>query len=69
MGKLMRVTRGTAFLVAVDIRKRITNAGEVVWYRDLGGEPQADLGACRVWARVLYALGLRRDSVQMHRYL
>ena len=59
MGKLMRVTRGTAFLVAVDIRKGSPTLGKVVWRGSVGGKPKTDLGASRFCARILRALRLR----------
>lgn len=51
MGKLMRVTRGTAFLVAVDIRKGSPTLGQ--W---MGLEMSAD-DAKQVWAPAGFARG------------
>jgi len=51
MGKLMRVTRGTAFLVAVDIRKGSPTLGK--WY---GREISAE-GRKQVWAPAGFARG------------
>lgn len=51
MGKLMRVTRGTAFLVAVDIRKQSSTFGQ--WF---GAEVSAD-SKKQVWAPAGFARG------------
>jgi dTDP-4-dehydrorhamnose 3,5-epimerase len=51
MGKLMRVTRGTAFLVAVDIRKGSPNLGK--WF---GVEASAE-NMKQVWAPAGFARG------------
>src|SRR5256885_11893898 len=51
MGKLMRVTRGAAFLVAVDIRKGSPTLGKWV-----GIEASADNRRC-VWAPAGFARG------------
>ena len=51
MGKLMRVTRGTAFLVAVDIRKGSLALGK--WF---GMEVSADSGR-QIWAPAGFARG------------
>jgi dTDP-4-dehydrorhamnose 3,5-epimerase len=51
MGKLMRVTRGTAFLVAVDIRKGSPTLGQ--WF---GKEISADSGQ-QIWAPAGFARG------------
>jgi len=51
MGKLMRVTRGTAFLVAVDIRKGSPTLGKWV-----GVEATAENRRC-VWAPAHFARG------------
>ncbi len=51
MGKLMRVTRGTAFLVAVDIRKRSPTLGKWV-----GLEASAE-NMKQVWAPAGFARG------------
>jgi len=51
MGKLMRVTRGTAFLVAVDIRKRSPTLGK--WF---GVEASAD-NMKQVWGPAGFARG------------
>jgi len=51
MGKLMRVTRGAAFLVAVDIRKGSPTLGK--WY---GVEVSAD-SKKQVWAPAAFARG------------
>jgi dTDP-4-dehydrorhamnose 3,5-epimerase len=51
MGKLMRVTRGTAFLVAVDIRKGSPTLGQ--W---IGLEASAE-NARQVWAPAGFARG------------
>src|SRR5205085_6621683 len=51
MGKLMRVTRGTAFLVAVDIRKGSPSLGKWV-----GLEASAE-NMKQVWARAGFARG------------
>lgn len=51
MGKLMRVTRGTAFLVAVDIRKGSPTLGK--WF---GMEVSAESGR-QIWAPAGFARG------------
>jgi len=51
MGKLMRVTRGAAFLVAVDIRKNSPTLGQWV-----GVEASAD-NHLQVWAPACFARG------------
>ncbi|MGA8150828.1 MAG: dTDP-4-dehydrorhamnose 3,5-epimerase [Terriglobales bacterium] len=51
MGKLMRVTRGTAFLVAVDIRKGSPTLGQ--WY---GAELSAE-SRKQIWAPAGFARG------------
>ncbi len=51
MGKLMRVTRGTAFLVAVDIRKGSPTLGK--WF---GMEVSAESGQ-QIWAPAGFARG------------
>jgi len=51
MGKLMRVTRGTAFLVAVDIRKGSPTLGK--WF---GAEVSAE-NRKQVWAPASFARG------------
>jgi dTDP-4-dehydrorhamnose 3,5-epimerase len=51
MGKLMRVTRGTAFLVAVDIRKGSPTLGK--WF----GVEVSDTNRKEVWAPAGFARG------------
>lgn len=51
MGKLMRVTHGSAFLVAVDIRKGSTTCGQ--WF---GKEVSAEDGL-QIWAPAGFARG------------
>ena len=51
MGKLMRVTRGSAFLVAVDIRKESPTLGQ--WF---GAEVSAESGK-QIWAPAGFARG------------
>jgi len=51
MGKLMRVTRGKAFLVAVDIRKGSPTLGQ--WY----GKIVSDRDFIQVWAPANFARG------------
>src|ERR1700721_4310354 len=51
MGKLMRVTRGTAFLVAVDIRQGSPTLGK--WF---GAEISAE-GHKQIWAPAGFARG------------
>ncbi len=51
MGKLMRVTRGEAFLVAVDIRKGSPTLGE--WYSGIFNENNKD----QLWAPACFARG------------
>ena len=51
MGKLMRVTRGSAFLVAVDIRKGSPNLGQ--WF----GLEVSDENKKQVWAPYGFARG------------
>ena len=53
MGKLMRVTAGTAFLVAVDIRKGSATLGKWVGLEVFRGKHEAGLGARRLRSRVL----------------
>jgi dTDP-4-dehydrorhamnose 3,5-epimerase len=52
MGKLMRVTRGAAFLVAVDIRKGSPTLGEF-----FGMEVSADNQTTQIWAPAGFARG------------
>lgn len=52
MGKLMRVTRGRAYLVAVDIRKRSPTVGE--WF----GIELSEDSPQQVWAPAGFARGL-----------
>jgi dTDP-4-dehydrorhamnose 3,5-epimerase len=61
MGKLMRVTRGAAFLVAVDIRKGSPTLGKWV-----GVEASAD-NMKQVWAPAGFARGFcaRTDAVEV----
>lgn len=55
MGKLMRVTAGTAFLVALDIRKGSTTYGH--WYgREVSTEDRKQIWAPPVFARGFCAL-------------
>src|SRR5664279_2531551 len=51
MGKLMRVIRGTAFIVAVDIRKGSPTLGQ--WY----GEVLSDQNRLQMWAPASFARG------------
>ena len=51
MGKLMRVTRGEAFLVAVDIRKGSPTLGK--WY----GEIISEINRKQIWAPAGFARG------------
>src|SRR4029077_3116587 len=51
MGKLMRVTRGTAFLVAVDVRRNSPTLGK--WF---GLEVSAE-SARQIWAQAGFARG------------
>lgn len=51
MGKLMRVIRGTAFIVAVDIRKGSPTVGQ--WY----GEVLSDENRLQMWAPASFARG------------
>jgi len=51
MGKLMRVTRGTAFLVAVDIRKTSPTLGMHIGITLTADEP------CQIWAPAGFARG------------
>ena len=51
MGKLMRVTRGSAFLVAVDIRKGSPTFGK--WY----GREVSDRDFIHIWAPASFARG------------
>ena len=66
MGKLMRVTLGSAFLVAVDIRKGSPTLGK--WF---GSEVSAE-NRRQVWAPAGFARGFcvlsefRGDPIQMH---
>ena len=53
MGKLMRVTRGAAFLVAVDIRKGSPTVGKWVWRRSYARKSASCLGAGRLRPRLL----------------
>ena len=52
MGKLMRVTRGEAFLVAVDIRKNSPTLGK--WYGDYFSEKNKK----QIWAPAGFARGI-----------
>jgi dTDP-4-dehydrorhamnose 3,5-epimerase len=69
MGKLMRVTRGTAFLVAVDIRKGSPTLGQ--WF---GVEASAE-NFKQVYAPAGFARGfpsavrLCRSPIPLHRHL
>ncbi len=51
MGKLMRVIRGEAFIVAVDIRKGSPTVGQ--WY----GEILSDKNRLQMWAPASFARG------------
>ncbi len=51
MGKLMRVVRGEAFIVAVDIRKGSPTVGQ--WY----GEILSDKNRLQMWAPACFARG------------
>ncbi len=51
MGKLMRVVRGEAFIVAVDVRKNSPTAGQ--WY----GEILSDRNRLQMWAPASFARG------------
>ena len=51
MGKLMRVTKGEAYLVAVDIRKNSSTLGE--WY----GEIVSEKNKRQIWAPAGFARG------------
>lgn len=51
MGKMMRVTRGTAFLVAVDVRKRSPTLGR--WW----GMESSEREGVQVWAPAGFARG------------
>lgn len=51
MGKLMRVIRGTAFIVAVDVRKGSPTVGQ--WY----GEILSDENRLQMWAPASFARG------------
>ena len=53
MGKLMRVTQGSAFLVAVDIRRGSPTLGKWIGVEATAEEPAPSVGARRVRARVL----------------
>ena len=66
MGKLMRVTQGSAFLVAVDIRIGSPTAREMGWRGRVRREQTAGLGAGWFCARLLCSLRHSRDSVQVH---
>jgi dTDP-4-dehydrorhamnose 3,5-epimerase len=52
MGKLMRVTRGSAFLVAVDIRKESPTLG--MWYGNIFSEENKK----QIWAPAGFARGI-----------
>ena len=69
MGKLMRVTLGTAFLVAVDIRKGSPTLGKWVGVVASAENHKAGMGAGRFRARLLCAFRTCGDSVQVHRNL
>jgi len=62
MGKLMRVTRGAAFLVAVDIRKDSPTLGQ--WF---GKEVSAEDGR-QIWAPAGFARGfcVLSDYAEIH---
>ncbi len=61
MGKLMRVTRGAAFLVAVDIRKRSPTLGQ--WFAlEVSSEDQKQIWAPYGFARGFCALS---DNVEV----
>ena len=59
MGKLMRVARGEAFIVAVDIRPGLADARAATSRSWPATEPAAALGADILRTRVLRALGRR----------
>ncbi len=67
MGKLMRVTLGTAFLVAVDIRKGSPTLGKWAGVEASAENRKAGLGAGGIRARLLRGFRARGDSVQVHR--
>ena len=66
MGKLMRVTQGSAFLVAVDIRKGSPTLGKWVWDRSVGRKQTRGLGASWLCAGLLRSFRFRGDPIQMH---
>jgi len=61
MAKLMRVTLGRAFLVAVDIRQGSPTLGQ--WF---GIEASPGVGTGRLCARVLRAVRCSRRLLQVH---
>ena len=69
MGKLMRVTRGSAFLVAVDIRKGSPTLGKWFGVEASGRKHEASVGSSRLCAGVLRHDGRCRSSIQVHRDL
>ncbi len=66
MGKLMRVTYGRAFLVAVDLRKGSPTLGEWWGTGTFRGEQEMDVGSGKFRAGFLCAVGLGRGAVQGH---
>ena len=68
MGKLMRVTQGAAFLVAVDIRKGSPSLGEWVGI-EASAENKRQVWAPAGFARGFCVLSDFADSIQVHRDL
>ena len=69
MGKLMRVARGEAFIVAVDIRPGSPTLGRCESIRGRRREPPAAVGSVVVRARLLCPLGRRRRRIPHHGYV
>ena len=66
MGKLMRVTQGSAFLVAVDIRKGSPTLGKWAGIEASAENRRAGLGASWLCAGLLRSFRFRGDPIQMH---
>ncbi len=68
-GKLVRVTAGSVFDVAVDLRRHLTDLRTVVWREPQRREPAHAVGSPGICPRLLCHVRLRRLSLQVHGHL